>query len=255
MTEINTASGVPIWRQIADAITDDIAAGRLAVGDRVPSTRDLSDQWGVAMTTTVSALAELRRQGLIMTTRGRGSYVATRPTLIRKTSGRYRHGDDIGPTQNDFARQAVELHGVGSVTDASPAVAHRLHIRPGDPVSRIDYLWTDERGPIQRSTQYEPLALTDGTSAELPPESGYPDVITRFDQIGHHATRVAENLHSRMPTAAESSELKIGEGIPVFFIERTHYASKTPIETADITLRGDRVVITTEHHVAKGPHQ
>lgn len=251
--QVNTASGVPIWRQIADAITEQIRVGELAVGDQLPSTREISEQWDVAMGSAISALAELRKQGLIKTKHGRGSYVAARPLLMRFGSRRYGHSDHLSPTSAELDQQnhPFTIDGRCSTTKASATIAHRLHVTPGDPVSQVDYLWSDERGPIQRSTQYEPLTLTEGTDAEVPPESGHPDVITRFSAIGHHVTRVVEETQSRMPTAAESEELALGEGIPVFSIERTHYAGKLPVETANITIRGDRMVVVMEHHVSK----
>lgn len=253
--EFNTSSGVPIWRQVADHLVDRIRTGDLAVGDRVPSTRELADRLNVAMSTALKALGELRDQGLIRTDRGQGSFVAKRPMLVRVSSRRYRNSaDGVSPTAAEFKRQneGITLAGRASVERASARVARRLSIAEGDPVSRIDYFWRDERGPIQRSTQWEPLAVTGGTSIEIPPESGHPDVIARFAGIGVRVTRVLEETHSRMPTAAESGELEIGEGIPVFYLERTHLADGLPVETADITIRGDRMTIATEHIVSEG---
>lgn len=251
--QINLKSGVPIWRQVADVLTDQIRTGELAVGAPVPSVREIARDWDVAMSTAISALSELRKQGLISTERGRSSYVLRRPMVMRRLgAGRYRHNDDLSPTTQEFERQnrPFELTGLVTTGAATPSVAKRLHIEPGSPVSCVNYLWTDERGPIQRSTQYEPLALTGGTPIEIPPVTGHPEVIARFASIGHRVTRVTEEMYSRMPTAAESDELVIGEAIPVLFIERTHYAGRLPVETADVTLRGDQMAIITEHHVS-----
>lgn len=251
--EINSASGVPIWRQLADAIVARINAGDLEVGDQVPSVRELADQFGVAVSSASAALNELRRQGVVKTERGRGSYVAAHPMLFRLGARRYKHGDPTSPTTLDLQRQgnASTLTGRTSVDVASPAVADRLGISQGDPVSRVDYLWTDDYGPIQRSTQYEPLSLTGGTSIEIPPASGHPDVISRYASIGCMVTRVREDVYSRMPLAAESEELGIGEAIPVLFVARTHYARSKAVETAEITIRADRMAISIDHPVAK----
>lgn len=251
--EINTASGVPIWRQLADAITAQINAGELKIGDRVPSVRELADEWDVAVSSASAALNELRSQGIVKTARGRGTFVAARPMLFRLGNRRYHLDDDVSPTTRDLVGQGspTSLTGVASVDSAPPHIAERLSISPGDPVSRVDYLWTDDHGPIQRSTQYEPLALTRGTAIEVPPESGYPQVITRFASIGHMVAKVTEQVYSRMPLASESAELHIGEAVPVLFIARTHYTQQAPVETAEITIRGDRMAISIEHAVTK----
>ncbi|MEV0282474.1 GntR family transcriptional regulator [Streptomyces sp. NPDC050610] len=65
----------PPYQQAADAIRDDITAGRLKPGERLPSNRELEERFGVANMTARSALRVLRDEGLIYTVQGRGSYV------------------------------------------------------------------------------------------------------------------------------------------------------------------------------------
>ncbi len=63
------------YRRIADEIAGRIAAGALRPGDRVPSTRDIVAQHGVAMATATKALAWLREQGLVRAVPGVGTVV------------------------------------------------------------------------------------------------------------------------------------------------------------------------------------
>ena len=65
----------PRWEQIAERIRADIEAGTLPAGARVPSVVALTQTYGVAQQTAFKALAALREQGLITTTRGMGSFV------------------------------------------------------------------------------------------------------------------------------------------------------------------------------------
>ena len=51
--------------RIAAEIGRRIASGELAGGDRVPSTRQITREWGVAMATATKALAALQQQGLV----------------------------------------------------------------------------------------------------------------------------------------------------------------------------------------------
>ncbi|MFL1430009.1 MULTISPECIES: GntR family transcriptional regulator [unclassified Nocardiopsis] len=74
MTEPPQRALSPYERVVAD-IRARIASGSLAPGDRVPSTRDITREWGVAMATATKALAELRRQGLVEAVRGVGTVV------------------------------------------------------------------------------------------------------------------------------------------------------------------------------------
>ena len=61
--------------QIAAEIARRIAAGELASGDRVPSTRQIIREWGVAMATATRVLTTLRQQGLVHAVLGIGTLV------------------------------------------------------------------------------------------------------------------------------------------------------------------------------------
>lgn len=67
----------PPYRRIAADLADRIASGELAPGARIPSTRQLMTEYGVAMATATKVLATLRERGLAEPVRGVGTVVAT----------------------------------------------------------------------------------------------------------------------------------------------------------------------------------
>jgi AcrR family transcriptional regulator len=66
----------PPYRQIAAAVRRRIVTGELRPGDRVPSARQLTREFGVAIATATKVLAELRRDGLVRAVPGVGTVVA-----------------------------------------------------------------------------------------------------------------------------------------------------------------------------------
>jgi DNA-binding transcriptional regulator YhcF (GntR family) len=68
----------PPYQRIAGEIAARIAAGDLAPGDRIASTRQLTAQYGIAMATATKVLATLREQGLVRAMPGVGTVVAER---------------------------------------------------------------------------------------------------------------------------------------------------------------------------------
>jgi AcrR family transcriptional regulator len=68
--------GASRYRQIAAELRRRIETGELAPGDRVPSTRQITQQWGVAMATATKVLTELRHAGLVRAAPGVGTVVA-----------------------------------------------------------------------------------------------------------------------------------------------------------------------------------
>jgi AcrR family transcriptional regulator len=62
--------------KISTAIRNQIVSGELGVGDRVPSTREIMQRWGVAMATASKVLTILKNEGLVMMRPGVGTVVA-----------------------------------------------------------------------------------------------------------------------------------------------------------------------------------
>jgi GntR family transcriptional regulator/MocR family aminotransferase len=73
---IDPQASVPIFVQIARAISGDICRGRLRPGDVMPGTRTLARTLGVHRNTVIAAYAELVAEGWITTENGRGTFVA-----------------------------------------------------------------------------------------------------------------------------------------------------------------------------------
>jgi DNA-binding transcriptional regulator YhcF (GntR family) len=65
----------PPYRRIAADLENRITSGGLAPGARIPSTRQLMAEYGVAMATATKVLATLRERGLVEPIRGVGTVV------------------------------------------------------------------------------------------------------------------------------------------------------------------------------------
>lgn len=75
VTVLDREGDTHLYIQIADAIRRRILAGRLALGDAVPSETELRSEFGVARTTARRAVRVLRDEGLIHTAQGEGTFV------------------------------------------------------------------------------------------------------------------------------------------------------------------------------------
>ena len=65
----------PLYRQVYDGLREAILAGRLRPGERLPSTRTLAAELGVARNTVVLAYEQLRAEGYVVGARGGGTRV------------------------------------------------------------------------------------------------------------------------------------------------------------------------------------
>lgn len=91
--ELNPSLGVPIYRQIMDGIRDLIASGVLQPGDQLPSIREIASELRINPASAVKAYGELRHAGLIQVNKGRGTFVARRPSIVNETREELLHRD------------------------------------------------------------------------------------------------------------------------------------------------------------------
>jgi len=66
----------PIYLRLVEALTSDIASGRLARGRQLPTHRALAQALGIDLTTVTRAYGEARRRGLIEARVGHGTFVS-----------------------------------------------------------------------------------------------------------------------------------------------------------------------------------
>ncbi|MEN6337787.1 MAG: GntR family transcriptional regulator [Phycisphaerales bacterium] len=73
---IDNASDRPVYLQIIDQVKRDIALGRLAREERLPTVRQLAEQLAINPNTIAKAFRQLEQEGIIVTRSGAGAFVA-----------------------------------------------------------------------------------------------------------------------------------------------------------------------------------
>jgi 2-aminoadipate transaminase len=79
--QFDDRSSIPIYRQLADRVGEQIRSGVLVDGQRLPPTRELAGQLGLNRTTVSAAYDILESEGLIKGHVGRGSFVCHTPKI------------------------------------------------------------------------------------------------------------------------------------------------------------------------------
>ncbi|MCI2416560.1 TetR/AcrR family transcriptional regulator C-terminal domain-containing protein [Saccharopolyspora sp. K220] len=99
----------PPYLRIVSDIRARIESGQLRPGDRVPSTRQIIDEWGVAMATATKALATLRQLGLVHAVPGTGTIVSDSSTGHRRPTRHRRSTSQPPVTQERIVRTAIGI--------------------------------------------------------------------------------------------------------------------------------------------------
>jgi GntR family transcriptional regulator len=80
--QITPGSNEPVYIQVAEQISETIAKGQLASGDKLPAVRKLAAELVINPNTVARAYSRLEQAGLVTTKTGSGTFVAD-PKLRR----------------------------------------------------------------------------------------------------------------------------------------------------------------------------
>ena len=84
---IDYDSGLPVWIQVKNRIAYLIGSGEFAVGDKLPTVRELAIRLDISYNTVNRAYMDLEREGYIVTRKGRGTFVAERRSVGADMAG------------------------------------------------------------------------------------------------------------------------------------------------------------------------
>lgn len=104
--QIDPADPMPIYAQLDRAIRFAILTGGLALGDRLPTVRQLAVDLSVNANTVAKVYAELERAGVVETRRGAGTFVSARPPQAARRRERER---ELRALADRFLAEAAAL--------------------------------------------------------------------------------------------------------------------------------------------------
>lgn len=101
----------PPYVQVAEYLRRQIESGQLGPGDKLPSSRELQEKFGIASATVQNALRALKTEGLIYSVSGRGSFVRRREADPEsgQTEGGASTDTPPAPADDRYFRLAMEV--------------------------------------------------------------------------------------------------------------------------------------------------
>ena len=92
---IDNASDRAVYLQIIDQVKRDIALGRLAREERLPTVRQLSQQLTINPNTIAKAYRQLEQEGIIVTRSGAGAFIANLDSVLSRAVRRKLICDEL----------------------------------------------------------------------------------------------------------------------------------------------------------------
>ena len=238
--EVDRESPVPVWHQIELALTQDIQAGALPPGARLPNEAEIAARFGVHRHTARRALATLAEKGCVRIRRGLG-------TFVEQGVIDYRLSERTRFTANLLAQQRLASHDLLGAADepAGESVAAALGVAVGCIVTRLDTLGRADGVPVSLAASSFPAARFPGLAALYAERRSVTAVLAAFGVADYlrHSTRVLAVL----PTDHEAALLRQSHRTPVLSVDSVDVdAAGVPISFSRVRFAGERVQLVVE---------
>lgn len=233
--DLERGHGLTAWRQIADVLEGEVAAGTLAPEAQLPTEALLARRFGVNRHTVRRALADLAGKGLVRATRGRGTFVESRP-LAYRIGARTRFSENVARAGREAGGELIGW----SEIPADSGVAASLELAGAAAVLSLQTRHRADGVVISASRAWFPLPRFAGL-AEHYAETGS---ITRALAVLGLAdylrrwTRIA----GRPATSEEAQLLEIASGRVVLQTDSVNVDREgVPIQATRAIFAADRV--------------
>ncbi len=211
--QIDRASPVPLWFQVARGLQQLIESGELQPGNHLDNEVLLGRQLRLSRPTIRKAMEHLVSQGLIVRRRGVGTRVVQQK--VRRPLALTSLYDDLRSNGEEPTTEVLKR----VMVPADSEVAAALQVEEGSEVLLVERLRQTNRQPIAHLTNYLPPELADVTAEDLA-SGGLYEALRSRGIVLHVATQV---VGARRATATEARMLQEERGAALLTVQRTAY--------------------------------
>ena len=239
IVKVDPDSALPLYAQVESILAGEMTNGTFPPGSQLPNEDELIERYAVSRTTIRQTIQNLMRRGLVEIRRGKGTFVL-QPKITQELTELSGFVEDM----QSLGRQASARLLDKQIVPASESVARQLAITTGTPVVRIQRVRLADNAPVSLDETWMPRDIGERIlENNLETEPIFSLLEQKYDTPLVEAEYRLEAI-SADPTVAEA--LGVGEGSPIFLIERTSYTTDhTPIDYEKLYYRGDQIRFVT----------
>lgn len=233
---LNSASPIPLYRQLADVLLSQIKSGQYPAGSRIPSENSLAATYGIGRPTARQATELLVRKGMLNRRRGAGTFVCEKQKEVDLFS--------LAGTISSFHKKGIALK-------TSILQKTKLKSIPDDP-----------ENPFAGKDAYylSRLSLVEGRPVLMEDIYLHPILfagIDRFDLEGRSLSKIVAEQYYMQPgggkqnfrisylPAGKALQLDISPEIPILAVRRfLHFAQAQDAIYSELYCRTEHFVFS-----------
>ena len=219
------------YQELVKTLLDELSQGVYQKGERLPTTPELCERYGVSNTTVKRAMDELELQGIVARRRGSGVYIKETSAAKNSRAGRQSVSQQMSGMSAEYEGTQrtlmSEVHDY-SVVRPSPDIAEQLAMGSDEFAYHICRVRLVDGVPKVVEYTHMPISLIPNLHEDTLYASIYAFV---EEDLGLKIGSAHRTIKAVMPTSDERAWLQIGDHEPLLEVRQVAYlADGRPFE-------------------------
>lgn len=229
--------GIALYHQLETELIDLINKGDLKENDKLPSERELCEQYNVSRTTARQAIGELERKEYVYKVHGKGTFVS--PKVYKQQLLKFY----------SFTEEMKKLGKIPSseilsfdLIRADNKIAEKLRVEENSQVYELLRLRVADDIPMMLEFTYLPEYRFVDLSDEMLQERPMYDIFREVYNVS--ITKAKESFKPILMSKSDAKILNVEDGTAAMRIERVTFENNRVIEYTVSISRGDKFEYT-----------
>jgi DNA-binding GntR family transcriptional regulator len=202
-------NNIPLYLQLMSIFMENITTGHWPVGEKIPSEKELAQQYGVSLITVRKTLEQLNKDSIIYKIQGKGSFVSYNDT--GKYDLRFKEIKSFTEEMSQTYKKAGAVVLSVKIVSASQQDAADFNLPVNAPLLEVKRLRTVDNIPTHISTARMPKEIGD----QLKNADFSQSIYELLRGLGYSLTGGREEIEAGLPTKEEAERLGINSNMPV----------------------------------------
>lgn len=229
--------GIALYHQLETELIDLINKGELKENDKLPSERELCDQYNVSRTTARQAIGELERKEYVFKVHGKGTFVS--PKVYKQQLLKfYSFTEEMKKLGKNPSSEILSFN----LINADAKIAEKLKVEENSQVYEILRLRIADDIPMMLEFTYLPEYRFEGLKENMLQEKPMYDIFREVYNVS--ITKAKESFKPILISKNDSKILNVEDGTAAMRIERVTFENNNIIEYTVSVSRGDKFEYT-----------
>ncbi len=219
--KLDATSSTPLYMQLVDTIRHDIESGKFKPSDRIPTEKELSEEYGVSRITVRNALDKLAEEKLLVRMRAKGTFVRSEK-ISRNVSGMLSFSNICGISGLTPGAKTIK----SVIEDATPEDMEQLGLSPDAKIIAIERIRYADGVPVSFEVSRFPERFSFLLQENLNDCSMFDIIRDKYGVVFSHSQKVIEVLFANYQL---SCYLNVPRDYPLLSISSLTYDDENQV--------------------------